>query len=186
MESSDIESGGQEAQPGEQGLSWWELLQAYRLEPSEESSAALLERLGPWLTNARKALLDSPPLADGEDVAQQLIVEVLDKAARWQPRCEDRWIPRKLVEEAERRVRNALRRERGHERLELDEQFPAPQSEEPLVLETPIGRASADDLRVLFRYHVLGEPLAQMASRAGITPRQMRRRIQHAKERARA
>jgi DNA-directed RNA polymerase specialized sigma24 family protein len=144
----------------------------------------LLERLGPWLTNARKALLEAPPFADAEDIAQQLHLEVLAKAARWLPGCEDKWIPRKLVEEAERRVRKALRRERSRQHLELDERVPAPSGDEPLVLETPIGRASAADIRLIYRYNVVGERLDEMARQAGVTPRQMRRRIQRARERA--
>ena len=42
------------------------------------------------------------------------------------------------------------------------------------------------NIRLIYRYHVAGELLDEMARRAGITPRQMRRRIQRAKERARA
>ncbi len=186
MAGSDTEPEVQEAETGEPGLSWSDLLLAYQLRPSESASAALLERLGPWLTNARKALLDAPPFADADDVAQQLSLEVLAKAARWRPRCEDRWIPRRLVEEAERRVRTALRRERARPPLELDECVPGPPTEQPPVLDTPIGRASAADLQVIYRFHVLGEPLVEMARKAGVTPRQMRRRIQKAKDRARA
>src|SRR5439155_367081 len=91
-------------EPAKGELSWSELLAAYRSERSQVSAAALLVRLGPWLTNARKALLAAPPFADADDIAQQLSLEVLAKAARWVPRCEDQWIPRRLAEEAERRA----------------------------------------------------------------------------------
>ena len=183
MEASDIE---RDAEPAEDGLNWSDLLLAYRVERSQPAAAALIERLGPWLTNARKSLVEAPPFADKEDVAQQLGLEVLARAAEWQPDCQDRWIPRRLVEAAERRVRRTLRRERRHQSLELDDQLPALEADEQFVLDTPIGRASAADLQVIYRYHVLGEPLAQMARQACITPRQMRRRIQLAKKRARA
>jgi DNA-directed RNA polymerase specialized sigma24 family protein len=173
-------------EPTKDELSWSEILAAYRSERSQVSAAALLDRLGPWLTNARKALLAAPPFADAEDIAQQLNLEVLAKAARWVPQCEDRWIPRRLAEEAERRVREVLRRERSRQPVELDERMPAKTQEEPLLLETPVGRASVADIRLIYRYHVAGEPLEEMARRAGITPRQMRRRLQRAKARARA
>jgi DNA-directed RNA polymerase specialized sigma24 family protein len=186
MEASDIRAEDRETEPAEDGLSWSKLILAYRLEHSQTAATALVERLGPWLTNARKALLEAPPFADEEDVAQQLVLEVLAKAVRWQPACEDQWIPRKLVDEAERRVRKRLRRERGRQPLELDDEMPASALGEPLILDTPIGRASAADLWVIYRYHILGEPLEQMARQAGITRRQMRRRIQLAKQRARA
>ncbi|HVH64164.1 MAG TPA: hypothetical protein VNA65_11255, partial [Candidatus Dormibacteraeota bacterium] len=151
------------------------------------SAAALLEHLGPWLTNARKALLESPPFADPEDVAQQLVLEVLEAAATWEQHCEDRWIPRRLVEAAERRVHQALIRERHHATLELDDRTPAPDGSKPrLLLDTPIGLATADDLRVIYRRTVLGQPIEDLAREAGVTPRQMRRRVQLAKRRARA
>jgi hypothetical protein len=174
-----------DGQPAELNLSWADVLLAYRTERTERSAAVLLERLGPWLTNARKSLLEAPPFADREDVAQELVLEVLSIAVRWQPHCEDRWIPRKLVEAAERKVRRSLRRERGRQTVELDDQLPAARIPE-LSLGTPIGRASAADIQFILRFHVLGEPLEVMARALGITPRQMRRRIQKAKERARA
>jgi DNA-directed RNA polymerase specialized sigma24 family protein len=168
------------------GLSWSDLLLAYRSERSQAAASALLERLGPWLTKASKTLLEAPPFADAEDIAQQLYLQVLAKAARWVPECEDQWIPRKLVEEAERRVRTQLRRARKRQPVELDESVPAPSDEDPLVLDTPIGQASVADIHLIYRYQVEGERLQDMARRAGITPRQMRRRIQLAKKRARA
>jgi DNA-directed RNA polymerase specialized sigma24 family protein len=168
------------------GVSWSELLRAYRLERSQAAAAELLERLGPWLTNARKALGEYPPFADAEDVAQQLSLKVLAKAARWEPHCEDNWIPQKLVEEAERRVRRWLYRARRREAVELEDTVAAEPDEDPLVLDTPIGKASVADIRLIARYHVAGERLEDVARQAGITARQMRRRIQRAKQRARA
>src|SRR2546421_725520 len=94
-------------EPAKDEPSWSELLAAYRSDRSQVSAAALLVRLGPWLTNARKALLAAPPFA-------------------------------------------------------------------------------VADIRLIYRYHVAGELREEMARRAGITPREMRRRIQRAKARARA
>lgn len=186
MATGDGDSLDQCETADESAISWGELLAAYRGEPGPRTAGALLERLGPWLTNARKALLEAPPLADQEDVAQQLVVEVLAKAAAWEPGCEDRWIPRRLVEEAERRVRKALRRE-GHRRPDpLDEQIEAAAAEPELLLETPIGRSSTADLQLIYRRRVLGISVEELARRDGITPRQMRRRIQLAGRRARA
>ena len=166
--------------------SWSDLLAACRNEHSQVAAAALLDRLGPWLTNAQKALVAAPPFADADDIAQQLRLEVLAKAARWVPRCEDHWIPRRLAEEAERRVRRVLQRERSRQPVELGDDIAAGALEDSVVLETPVGRASVADIRLIYRYHVAGERLEEMARRAGITARQMRRRLQRAKERARA
>jgi len=171
----------------ESGLSWAALLAAYRLGPEERWSGPLIERLGPWLTKARHRLIAVPPFLDNDDVAQQLVVEVLRIAARWRPQCEDRWIPRRLVEAAERRVRMGLSRERSNLAVKLDEAPEISNAPEPnLVFDTPLGTASAQDLRVLYRVKVLGEPVAALAREAGITPRQMRRRVWSARKRAQA
>jgi DNA-directed RNA polymerase specialized sigma24 family protein len=184
METYDFESGDAES-PDE--LSWSELLAAYREAPNPSVSGVLLERLGPWLTNARKALVEAPPFLDEEDVAQMLVHEVLSTAERWEPQCEGRWIPRKLVEDAESRVRKQLKRERFRAAEELTEAIEAPVIAEPeLIFDTPIGKASAVDLRLIYRVKVLGDPIDVLAARAGITPRQMRQRVHDARERARA
>jgi hypothetical protein len=187
MEISDAERSATSPKAPSAELSWSGLLAAYRLGPKEQWSGLLLERLGPWLTNARQALVAVPPYLDDEDVAQQLVLEVLRLAARWQPICEDNWIPRKLVEDAERRVRKALKRSRSRSSraVELNDEIEAPQRAEPdLVFDTPIGKASASDLRLIYRVKVLGEPVAALAEEAGITSRQMRQRVRNARQRA--
>jgi hypothetical protein len=187
MEPSHPEADSPTAGPAEQALSWSALLEGYRTGAKERWSELLIEGLGPWLTRARQRLVAVPPYLDEEDVAQQLVLEVLKGAARWRPQCEDCWIPRKLVEAAERRVRQALSRERSAPTTELDDELQASERAEPeLVFDTPIGKASAADLRLLYRVKVLGEPVAALAGEAGITPRRMRRRVWVARERARA
>ena len=168
-------------------MGWSNLLAAYQAEPVEKWSGLLIESLGPWLTNARKNLIAVPPFLDDEDVAQQLVLEVLRTASTWQPSCEDCWIPRRLVEAAERSVYDRLEREESSLAVELDEQLPGSASAEPeLRFDTPIGQASADDLRLIYRVKVLGQPVAELARKAGITPRQMRQRVAAARKRARA
>src|SRR5713226_3788178 len=121
MESSYSKTNPGSGRAAESSLSWATLLAAYRLGPKERWSGPLIERLGPWLTKARHRLIAVPPFLDNDDVAQQLVVEVLRIAARWRPQCEDRWIARRLVEAAERRVRLGLSRERSHLAVELEE-----------------------------------------------------------------
>ena len=175
-------AGGQADTP----VSWAALLQAYRLGPRARWSGLLIERLGPWLSAARRQLPAVPPYLDPDDVAQQLIVEVLQIASRWQPLCEDRWIPRRLVERAARKLLKSLLAEQLDQTLELDSDLWAAEPAEPdLVIDTPIGKASVADLRVIYRAHVLGEPIEVLATEAGITPKQMRRRLKSARARAR-
>lgn len=186
MELSSAKTATTTTGPDEPQRSWTALLEAYRVGPKEKWSGVLIERLGPWLTRARQRLIAVPPYIDDEDVSQQLVFVILRIAARWRPRCEDAWVPRKLVEAAERRVRTWLCRERSSQADELEDELPATEGAEPeLVLDTPIGRASVEDLRLIYRVKVLGDPVAALAQEAGITPRQMRRRVQEARERAR-
>jgi len=165
---------------------WAGLLEAYRIGPKQRWSGLLVERLGPWLTSARRQLHAVPPYLDQDDVAQQLILEVLQIASRWRPICEDRWIPRRLVERAARKLLKSLLAEQLDQTVELDGELEGRERAEPdLVIDTPIGRASVADLRVIYRANVLGEPIEVLASEAGVTPTQMRRRLKSARARAR-
>src|SRR5207248_4013509 len=166
---------------------WASLLEAYRQGPREQWSGILLDRLGPWLSAAKRQLRAVPPYLDSDDVAQQLAFEVLRIAARWRPACEDRWIPRRLVERAARRVGEALLRERLAGTEELDPEDLSSDAAEPeLIFETPVGKATASELRVLYRFKVLGEPLETLAHESGLTAIEMRRRIRRALAHARA
>jgi hypothetical protein len=165
---------------------WAGLLEAYRIGPKQQWSGLLVERLGPWLTAARRQLHAVPPYLVDEDVSQQLILEVLQIASRWRPICEDRWIPRRLVERAARKLLRSLLTEQLDQTVELDGELEGRERAEPdLVIDTPIGRASVADLRVIYRANVLGEPIEVLASEAGVTPTQMRRRLKSARARAR-
>jgi hypothetical protein len=170
-----------------QPTSWASLLQAYREGPREQWSGLLVERLGPWLTVAKRQLRAVPPYLDSDDVAQELAFEVLRIAARWRPTCEDRWIPRRLVERAARRVGEVLLRERLAANQELDPDLELCEQTEPeLVFDTPVGKATASDLRVIYRAKVLGEPIEVLAREAGFTSAEMRRRLRAARARARS
>jgi DNA-directed RNA polymerase specialized sigma24 family protein len=167
--------------------SWAELLAAYRGTSDERWSSNLLERLEPWLMAAKRQLRAVPPYLDAEDVAHELALQVLRIAARWRPACEDRWIPRRLVEKAARHVSKALIRERLAATEELDHEMPSEDQPEPQpVFDTPVGKATPADLRVLYRYKVLGEPIPALARESGLSEADMRRRIRVALSHARA
>ena|SRR6266849_1111297 len=167
-------------------LGWAALLEAYRLAPRSEWSGLLIERLGPWLTGARRQLRAVPPYLDQDDVSQQLVLEVLRIASRWRPVCEDRWIPRRLVERAGRKLLRSLLAEQLDRTIELGPDLQVPGLAEPqLVFETPIGKASVDDLRLIYRVSVLGKPIESLAAELGLKPTQMQRRLKSARQRAR-
>jgi DNA-directed RNA polymerase specialized sigma24 family protein len=172
---------------GEHPTTWAGLLAAYRLDPSAAWSGLLLERLGPWLGAARRQLIAVPPYLDSEDVSQELALEVLRIAAQWRPSCEDHWIPRRLVERAARKVCARLLKERFSATEELKLDLPSGVPGEPeLLFETPVGKATAKDMRVLHRVLVLGEPIETLAAESGISTAEMRRAVALAKKRARA
>jgi hypothetical protein len=166
---------------------WAGLLEAYRLGSKQRWSGLLIERLAPWLTAARKQLHAVPPYLDQEDIAQELVLEVLRIASRWRPVCEDRWIPRRLVERAARKVLKSLLAEKLDQAVELGVDLEAAERAEPdLVVDTPLGMASIADLNVIYRASVIGESIAVLAAESGVTPKQMRRRLKSARARARA
>jgi DNA-directed RNA polymerase specialized sigma24 family protein len=166
---------------------WAGLLEAYRTGSKQTWSPPLIERLGPWLAAARKQLHAVPPYLDQEDIAQELILEVLRIASRWRPVCEDRWIPRRLVERAARKLLKSLLAERLDQAVELGEDLEAAERAEPvLVVDTPLGNASVADLLVIYRANVLGESIGVLAEEAGVTPKKMRRRLKSARARARS
>jgi hypothetical protein len=166
---------------------WAGLLDAYQTGSKQKWSTLLIERLGPWLTAARKQLHAVPPYLDQEDIAQELILEVLRIASRWRPVCEDHWIPRRLVERAARKVLKSLLAERLDQAVELGEDVQAAEGAEPdLVIDTPLGNSSVVDLLVIYRANVLGEPVEVLATEAGVTPKQMQRRLKSARARARS
>ncbi len=175
------------ADSGDAPTTWAGLLEAYRTGPKQKWSALLIERLGPWLTAARKQLHGVPPCLDQEDIAQELILEVLRIASRWRPACEDHWIPRRLVERAARKLLKSLLAERLDQAVELGDDLEATERAEPdLVIDTPLGNASVADLLVIYRANVLGEPVDVLAAEVGVTPKQMRRRLKSARARARS
>lgn len=166
---------------------WAGLLEAHRMGPRQTWSALLIERLGPWLSAARQQLNAVPPYLDQEDITQDLLLEVLGIASRWRPLCEDHWIPRRLVERAARKLMKRLLAEKLAQAIELGDDVAASERAEPeLVVATPLGNASVADLRVIYRASVIGEAIEVLADEAGVTPKQMRRRLKSARARARA
>jgi hypothetical protein len=175
------------SEPGGVPDSWKALLEAYREGPRPKWSPLLVARLGPWLGAARQQLHAVPPYLDREDVSQQLVLEVLSIASRWRPVCEDRWIPRRLVERAARKVLRSLLAEKLDQTVELGFDVAATETAEPeLGVDTPLGKASVADLQVIYRADVLGEPIEALADEAGLKPEQMRRRLKSLRARARA
>jgi hypothetical protein len=164
---------------------WAGLLEAYRIGPRQQWSALLIERLGSWLSASRQQLHAVPPYLDQDDITQELVLEVLGIASRWRPLCEDHWIPRRLVERAARKVVKRLLAEKLDQTAELGGDVEASERGEPdLVIGTPLGKASVDDLRVIYRASVIGEAIEVLADEAGVTPKQMRRRLKSARARA--
>ena len=181
---------GRATEGGESGgvpTTWAGLLKAYQMGPRQKWSPLLIECLGPWLTAARHQLYGVPPYLDQDDVAQELVLEVLRIASRWHPVCEDHWIPRRLVERAARKVLKTLLAEKLDQAVELSDDLEAVERAQPeLVIDTPLGRASVADIRLIYRASVVGEPIEVLADEAGVTSKQMHRRLKAARARTRA
>jgi len=70
--------------------------------------------------------------------------------------------------------------------VELDPLLESGNRADPeLVLDTPLGKASAADLTVIYRAAVIGESIEVLAKEQGVTPKQMLRRLKSARRRVR-
>ena len=126
-----------------------------------------------------------PGVIDGDDVRQQLAVEVLSVARTLRLDAEE-WVPRMLMERALRNVRRWRQRQSRLDLEELHNQLETVAAPNGRLAVSALCRIdSSDDLQVLYDHHVLDEPYAVMARRLGVCESTLRSRASRAAERAR-
>jgi hypothetical protein len=87
-------------------------IRAYRRGPAGLWAPILLSMLGPALVRAAARLQVQPPAVDDEDIDQQIVMEALRAAAEMPLPDECRFVQRRLVLLASKRLRRWLERER--------------------------------------------------------------------------
>jgi hypothetical protein len=163
---------------------WSEVLRGYVEGPRQPWATVVLEAMCPDLVVTVAAFPALPPAITREEVAQQLITELLSAAldgaavpARWSPNrmlstatkrtC--RWLARQIrslsqsTGDLDRRVTDAA----GHE-------IPA------LLAELEARAIPSAGLIILYRQEVLGESLADMAAESGLSENALRLRRRRA------
>lgn len=122
---------------------------------------------------ALRQLPTVPGTIEREDLRQQLAMEVLNAAHHIRLDAEI-WIPRMLVERATRAVRRWSARQTRLSCLSIgDELISVPDvlvdEHVPGLPRLKAAGVSRQDAELLFRQHVLGQPLSMIAAASGIT-----------------
>jgi DNA-directed RNA polymerase specialized sigma24 family protein len=153
---------------------WTQLIDRYTSGPRQAWAAALLEVMRVDLLAALGALPAMPPAITRDDIAQQLVTEVL-AAAMDGPTTPARWTRHRLVTRATTSVQRLLVDEL---RSATDEAELPPQPDgslhvsmqlTELMVDIEAGRLPRKAVAILFRQKVLGESMAELAAEAGIS-----------------
>ena len=104
-------------------------IRSYRCGPAHLWGPILLSMLGPALVRAASRLQAQPPAVDGEDIDQQVVMEALRAAAEMPLPIDCRFVQRRLVLLATKRLARWLERE--GRRQTSQESFEAMTEERP-------------------------------------------------------
>ena len=158
---------------------WTQLIDHYIARPRQAWAAALLEVMRVDLIAALGALPAVPPAITRDDIAQQLVTEVL-AAALEGPTTPARWTRHRLITRATTSVQRLLVDEL---RSATDEAELPPQPDgssqvsmqlRELMVDIEAGRMPRKAVAILYRQEVLGESLAELAAEVGISADAMR------------
>ena len=158
---------------------WTQLIDHYTSGSRQAWAAALLEVMRVDLLAALGALPAMPPAMTRDDIAQQLVTEVL-AAALDGPTTPARWTRHRLVTRATTSIQRLLVDEL---RSATDEAELPPQPDgssqvsmqlRELMVDIEAGRVPRKAVEILFRQEVLGESLAELGAEAGISADAMR------------
>jgi hypothetical protein len=168
---------------------WTQVLRDYVEGPRGAWATILLEAMCPDLVVAIAAMPAMPPAITHDEVAQQLITELL-AAALDGPTEPARWSPNRLLSTATKRTYRWLAREirsMSHSTGDLDRQATDAAGHEipGLLAELEARTIPSAGLIILYRQEVLGESLADMAAESGLSENALRLRRRRAIERIR-
>jgi len=146
---------------------WTQLIDHYTSGPRQAWAAALLEVMRVDLLAALGALPAMPPAITRDDIAQQLVTDLL-AAALEGPTTPARWTRHRLITRATTSVQRLLVDEL---RSATDEAELPPQPDGSLHVSMQLSELMVDRkaVAILFRQKVLGESLAELAAEAGIS-----------------
>lgn len=165
------------------------VVRSYQRGPRSIWGPLLLEMLAPAIMRRLAAIYADASEADAEDVEQQLVAEILRKALRLRQPQEFRFVDARTLLWSKERVLRWLHRARRQQcdpfesHLELVYLM---HREDMAELEDLCGgRVDRQDVRLVYRFYVLREPLAPLAREHGVAEAAMFSRILRARQRLR-
>jgi len=168
---------------------WSQVLRDYAEGPRTAWATVILEAMCPDLVITIAAMPAMPPAITHDEVAQQLITEIL-AAALDGPAEPARWSPNRLLSTATKGTYRWLVREirsMSHSTGDLDRRATDAAGHEipGLLAELEARSIPSAGLIILYRQEVLGESLAEMAAQSGLSENALRLRRRRAVERIR-
>jgi hypothetical protein len=168
---------------------WSQVLRDYVEGPRTAWATVILEAMCPDLVITIAAMPAMPPAITHDEVAQQLITEIL-AAALDGPAEPARWSPNRLLSTATKGTYRWLAREirsMSHITGDLDRRATDAAGHEipGLLAELEARSIPSAGLIILYRQEVLGESLAEMAAQSGLSENALRLRRRRAVERIR-
>ena len=159
--------------PEERDQIWNDVLQAYIAGPRHQWATIVLEAMCPDLAVTVATIPAMPPAITHDEVAQQLITELL-AAALDGPTEPARWSPNRLLSNATKKTYRWLAREirslrQSHGELDRRATDAAGREIPGLLAELEARAIPSAGLVILYRQEVLGESLAEIAAETGLS-----------------
>jgi AcrR family transcriptional regulator len=161
------------APPEERDRLWSDALRAYIEGPRQPWATIVLEAMCPDLAVTVATIPAMPPAITHDEVAQQLITELL-AAALAGPTEPARWSPNRLLSNATKKTYRWLAREirslrQSHGELDRRATDAAGREIPGLLAELEARAIPSAGLVILYRQEVLGESLAEIAAETGLS-----------------
>lgn len=162
-----------EAPPEERDRMWNHALRAYIEGPRQPWATIVLEAMCPDLAVTVATIPAMPPAITHDEVAQQLITELL-AAALDGPTEPARWSPNRLLSNATKKTYRWLAREirslkQSHGELDRRATDAAGREIPGLLAELEARAIPSAGLVILYRQEVLGESLSEIAQETGLS-----------------
>ncbi|MGH7489035.1 MAG: RNA polymerase sigma factor, partial [bacterium] len=172
--------------PGEErDMLWQFLLGRFQAGPRRPWASVLIEAMRPDLAVAIASMPAMPPAISRDDIAQQIMAELLT-AAGDAPAEPARWTPHRLMSRATSAVYRWLAsevRSLGGIAPELPASVPASEARAELaelLWEVEVSRVPSRALVLLYRQEIVGETLVELARDAGISVDALKKRRERA------
>ncbi len=169
------------APPEDHDAAWTELLGRYVQGPRQLWAVAVLEAMRVDLLVVLVSLPALPPVITRDDMAQQLVTEILAAALEGPPNPA-RWARHRLLTRATTAVQRWQAAEIQRLSETSDDEWQVSDTSGPalalgeLLLEVQAGRLPGKGLALLYRQEVVGESLEELAAEVGISVGAFRKR----------